>query len=308
MHGHLDDLVAMDINTDAPPPYSPIIPGTAHTPQRQPTLPTLPLHILHLVLSYVLDPLATPSRWYTSIEEELPRRRYALFRGVRPVCRPLRRVAMAILRQHYLPAYTRGLSIGCTADPMSPLPLAAHSTDPGSSNGGATEKGPSLLRAETQAQTDGDRRETRVLDRFIAIRLGLELRAAESALTEDDSPDSLRDLFTRVQPAARVEDLLCALPPELVNVQRSMGPVSRHGLPLPWDHAGVVLTPGWCQLYIAPLPLTANGGAHPGERRGREVVLEVRRGRSCEETAANVAAGLGAMCWGEVRWGDRWIG
>lgn len=291
-------------DTEAPPPYSPFDSAAPTSAIRgRTTLPTLPLHILHLVLSYTLDPQATPSKWYTSIEEELPRRRYALFRGVRPVCRSLRKVSMAILRQHYLGEYTKSVVRGCTSDPMSPLPSSSRT-----SNSAYSPMGHSThcsLDEEEKTKTQG-RRETTILDRFIAIRLGLELRAAESSLTSDDSPDSLRDIFSRLQPSARVEDLLYSLPPELVSGQRGMGPVSRRGLPLPWEYLGVSLTPGWCQLYRSSIPLGSSGGGSGGERRGREVVLEARRGRTCEETAQNVAVALGAMRRGDLPWGDRY--
>jgi hypothetical protein len=68
----------------APPPYTPSFPTSCST---RPNLANLPLPLLFRIISLTLDQDATPSRWMSDREEERVRRVWALFRGLRGVCR-----------------------------------------------------------------------------------------------------------------------------------------------------------------------------------------------------------------------------
>jgi hypothetical protein len=73
---------------DPPPPYDP---PSAQRGTKQPrpaaSITTLPLHLLHRIISLTLDPNATPSRFSGDFEEEKVRRMWALFLGLRGVDR-----------------------------------------------------------------------------------------------------------------------------------------------------------------------------------------------------------------------------
>ncbi|RXK39467.1 hypothetical protein M231_03300 [Tremella mesenterica] len=129
--------------------------------------------------------------------------------------------------------------------------------------------------------------------------VGHQLRSTESSLTEE--PDSLREIFVRLQPCARVEDLLSSLPSFLISVGQPFERSARRGVPLPVEYLTVGLTPSWCQVF---LNTTEVGMTNERGRRG-ELVVEVRRGKGSEETVQRIGKGLGELRAGTVGWGDR---
>ncbi|ORY28153.1 hypothetical protein BCR39DRAFT_535740 [Naematelia encephala] len=266
-----------------PPPYSASSsPATPHGPA---SLSNLPLHLLHRILSYTLDQKATPSKWYSDSEEERARRIWGLFRGLRGVDRRFHLVATSILRTLYLDQYQTQLLAGISSDPFPASSIIPTTdTDPSSD---FTSHSFLALRG----------RETAVYDRFIAVRCGEELRKAESELSEES--EGLRDIFSRLQPAARVEDLLLSLPTRLITLESR----PNYGqLPLSHAYLSVVLTPTWAQVWTHASPVV---GAQRGARTGKELVLEVRRQRGCEATVQRLNQGLQDMINGLVSWGGR---
>jgi hypothetical protein len=67
-----------------PPPYAPT---SASATKHAASFSTIPLHLVHRIISLTLDPRATPSRFSGDDEEERVRRLWALFRGIRGVDR-----------------------------------------------------------------------------------------------------------------------------------------------------------------------------------------------------------------------------
>lgn len=134
---------------------------------------------------------------------------------------------MSMLRSRYLSAYLSQVRVPYTSDPF---PVASSSSAGGSlpiyseqqslsSSSFYDAYGRPLTRSTVYAQgphssssSSSDHvyrsrgRETAVFDRFICLRVGSDLRRAESDLALDG--DEERDLFVRLQPAARLEDLL----------------------------------------------------------------------------------------------------
>ncbi|GFZ48515.1 hypothetical protein JCM24511_06263 [Saitozyma sp. JCM 24511] len=284
---------------EPPPPYSPSaqsppqafrpLPQSARPgpsrPRRRASLSTLPLSILHSIIAYTLDPKATPSLFRADSHEEWVRRVWGMFRGLRGVDRRFYLVSTSLLRELYHPAYLSALR-GASTDAFphdSPL-------DPGPDGGGD---------ATIQSQSVFARRgrETAVFDRWIAVRVGSELRQVESSLSEEGEAEE--DVIKRLQPVARIEDLLLTLPPRLISPQPETGssPPPR-SLPLPHSHLSINLTPGWAQVYLHPRPYTAGGG-------GRELVLEVRRQKDAEGSVRRIGDGLEDLQRGLVSWGGR---
>jgi hypothetical protein len=75
-----------------PPPYTPDLltnpPPPHRSTRRKPTsISSLPLSLLHSIVSYTLDSRATPSRFRGDVHEEWVRRVWGLFRGLRGVDR-----------------------------------------------------------------------------------------------------------------------------------------------------------------------------------------------------------------------------
>ena len=257
----------------APPPYTLYASSSSTRRRTRPTLASLPLHLLHRIFLLTLSPSSTPSRFSAPDDEERTRRIWALFRGLRPVNRTFYRVATSILHDLYLAAYGRLVQV--TSDPVS-------------SDG--------LQGVDGGDVVDGKTREGAVLDRFIAVRVGAELRRMESSLT--DESDAEAEIFTRLQPSARAEDLLRTLDRRLVSPSAATRP---RQLPLSWGHTFVVLTPGWAQVYVSSTPV-----ARP--TRGaklRDLVVEVRRAKSMEETVRRISIGLIDISKGVIPWGGR---
>lgn len=123
-----------------------------------------------------------------------------------------------------------------------------------------------------------------VLDRFVALRIGQDLRRAESDLTEDTGEE--RDIFHRLQPAARIEDMLLDLPGTLV--RPTCPDMVLLEFPLPHPLLKVKLTPGWAQVYMQ-----------------KTMVVEVRRGRNVDETITNIRQGLEYVRGGVIALGSR---
>lgn len=138
-------------------------------------------------------------------------------------------------------------------------------------------------------------REGAVLDRFVALRVGSELRRAESALSEDAGDEDA--LFAYAQPAARVEDLLRSLPLTLVTDDRPVVAVA-HAFPLPHAHVSVALSGRWVQVFLHFSPVGARRST------GRALVVEMRRRASPEETVERLGVVLDAVRAGHIPWGS----
>ncbi|OWZ36264.1 hypothetical protein C356_04741 [Cryptococcus neoformans c45] len=275
-----------------PPPYTPL----AHSgrPSAKPCIANLPLHIVHRILIFTLDQKATPSKFWSDPEEERVRRLWGMFRGLRGVNRVFWLVATSILRTHYLPSYLALVKSPYSSDPFpfesSSLASASLSIDPYDLGDVYAMRG----------------RETAVLDKFVATRVGEELRRIESELSEGSEAE--RDIFRRLQPSARSEDLLSTLPQTLITPTTllPLPPAPKRALPLPQSLLSINFTPTWAQLYInaSPVALTKAGG-------GREIVVEVRRVdregkmRSLEGTVRMIGEALEDMRRGLVKWGGR---
>lgn len=127
-----------------------------------------------------------------------------------------------MLRSKYLSAYLSQVRVPYTSDPF---PVAAGSSggqfsslpvygDSGSPSSFYDAYGRPVARHLSDSHSDDHSsdllrsrgRETAIFDRFICLRIGSDLRRAESDLSLDG--DDERDLFVRLQPAARLEDLL----------------------------------------------------------------------------------------------------
>ncbi|ODN81428.1 hypothetical protein L202_01859 [Cryptococcus amylolentus CBS 6039] len=265
------------------PPYVHAPPTAA-----RPSLTTLPVHLVHRILLLTLDQQATPSRFWSDAEEERVRRLWALFRGLRGVSRVFWLVATSILRAHYLAPFLNLIKPGYSSDPFpfesSHLSDPSLSFDPSAGGSVYAERG----------------RETAVLDRFIAVRVGEELRRVESELSEGSGAEV--DIFQRLQPAARIEDLLSTLPPHFITPTSILPspPPPKRTLPLPQALVSISLTPNWAQVWINAqvVSLARKGG-------GKEMVLEVRRVGTLEGVVARIGEGLDDLRLGLVGWGGR---
>ncbi|WVQ84898.1 hypothetical protein IAT38_007061 [Cryptococcus sp. DSM 104549] len=275
-----------------PPPYTARLPRTTHpTPSQRASFASLPVHLVHRILVLTLDQKATPSRFWQDPEEERVRRVWALFRGLRGVNRIFWLVATSILRALYLEPYLTQIRHPFSADPF-PYE-SSHLGDPSS---GLTVDPASL--GSVYASRG---RETAVFDRFIAVRVGEELRRVESELSEGSEAEM--DIFARLQPAARIEDLLLTLPPSLLTPPHLLPaplPPPTRSIPLPHPYLSVSLTPTWAQLYI-------HGQAVVSTEKpvGRELVVEVRRTGGLEGTVRRLEEGLDSVRLRVVPWGGR---
>lgn len=152
------------------------------------------------------------------------------------------------------------------------------------------------------------KRETAILDRYIAITVGEELRKVESDLSEESG--GLDELFHRLQvrslirmpikadrkPCARIEDLLLTLPTSIITLFLSSG---NQTFPLPHSHLAITLTPSWVQVILHSRPVWEPGN------RSKELVVEVRREATLEGCARRVGEGLDDIRRGFVTWGER---
>ncbi|BEI93678.1 uncharacterized protein CcaverHIS019_0601370 [Cutaneotrichosporon cavernicola] len=226
-----------------------------------------------------LDPSATPDAWAWDMEMEGVRRLHWLFRDLRAVDRRFYLIATSILRDRLLPTYTSLLQVPSS----SPLPPP-----------GTDSTNQPIFAARS--------REAAVLDRFVAMRLGEDLRRLESTLSEDSGEEEV--LFSRLQPAARVEDLLLRLPRHLIAPPpvdgKCVGEL-RQALPLAHAHVAVTLSPLWAQLWLSYSPV--NVPNTKGGRAGRSLVVEVRK----EKNPENIVRAFGqALEWlhnGQIGWG-----
>ncbi|KLT38543.1 hypothetical protein CC85DRAFT_229953, partial [Cutaneotrichosporon oleaginosum] len=255
------------------PAYTPCTPR--HGPA---SFSTLPVALVHRILMLALDPSATPDVWAWDLETERVRRLHWLFLDVRAVNRRLYLIATSILRDRLLPTYTARLHVHSSA-PLRP---------------GADATGQPVFAARS--------REAAVLDRFVAMRLGEDLRRLESTLSEDSGEEEV--LFARLQPAARVEDLLLHLPPHLITPPpadgRCLGEL-RQALPLPHAHVAVTLSPLWAQLWLSYSPVNVPNTR--GGRAGRSLVVEVRREKSPEVMVKAFSQALEWLSRGRIAWG-----
>ncbi|WOO77006.1 uncharacterized protein LOC62_01G000606 [Vanrija pseudolonga] len=256
-------------------------PARAVSPRPPATLSSIPLGILHRILQLTLDPRATPERYRADPEVESARRLWWLFRSIRGVDRRFFLVATSIVRARFLPIYQSQLPPGTSSHPFPPVGNAEDVT------------------AEPVFKRRS--REAAVLDRFVAVRVGEDLRRAESELCEDSGHET--EVFTRLQPAARIEDLLLTIPPSLIT---PWGPraAPHAALPLPHTHLAVALSPLWAQLHLSYSPITA-ANLTGFNRVGRTFIVEVRRGRSPEETVRRIHEALEDISRGLLPWGSR---
>ena len=109
---------------------------------------------------------------------------------------------MHILRSTYLPAYTSLLRAPYTSDPfpLSSPPSTTTTTPPAASITTSTPTPDLSLLPSPQ-------RETTTLDAFIALKVREDVWADASEL-HLERDETFRDLFERVQPRARCEDLV----------------------------------------------------------------------------------------------------
>ncbi|KAL1413311.1 hypothetical protein Q8F55_001067 [Vanrija albida] len=264
---------APDTHAHAPSPRA--------SPRPPATLTSIPLGVLHRILQLTLDPRATPERYRADPEVESARRLWWLFRSIRGVDRRFFLVATSIVRARFLPIYQSQLPPGTSSHPFPPVGNAEDVT------------------AEPVFKRRS--REAAVLDRFVAVRVGEDLRRAESELCEDSGHET--EVFTRLQPAARIEDLLLTIPTNLIT---PWGPRSapHAALPLPHTHLAVALSPLWAQLHLSYSPITA-ANLTGFNRVGRTFIVEVRRGRVPEETVRRIHEALEDISRGLLPWGSR---
>lgn len=206
-------------------------------------------------------------------------------------------VSTSILRSLYLPSYASYIKGGNTTAPIPEvsLPLEDGSVDT-----------PVL---------EYRKRETAILDRYIAIKVGEELRKVESDLSEESG--GLDELFHRhqvrpplsppvwladtLQPCARIEDLLLSLPSTLVSLRipPPLTALRSTSFPLPHSNIAITLTPSWVQATLHSKPIWQPGN------RSRELIVEVRRDTSLEECARRVGEGLEDVMRGYIAWGEK---
>ncbi|KAK8853040.1 hypothetical protein IAR55_003741 [Kwoniella newhampshirensis] len=279
------------MNTDTfapPPPYFPTASTSLRSRSGKASMTSLPLHLVHRILLLTLDRRATPSRYWSDPEEERVRRIWGLFRGLRGVNRVFWLVATSILRAMYLETFLSLVQKGFSSDPF-PYD-SSHLTESGNDGDEA--------QIATRSVYAGRGRETATFDRFIAIKVGEELRKVESELSEGG--EGGREIFTRLQPAARIEDLLLTLSPKFISPTTTpANAVPGRSLPLPQSHLSITLTPTWAQLYL-------HSGSVTASKRGRkELVVEVRRTETLEGTAKRVEEGLDDLRRRLLEWGGR---
>ncbi|WVF73215.1 hypothetical protein IAT40_008034 [Kwoniella sp. CBS 6097] len=263
---------------------------------------SLPIHLIHRILSLTLDQRATPSTYESDPEEERVRRIWALFRGLKGVNRVFWLVSTSILRAMYLESYLSYIKPGYSSDPF-PFD-SSHLSDP-ALDLHLDSSDPSNRSPESSSVYENRGRETAVFDRYIAVKVGEELREVESVLSEGS--EAVGDIFQRLQPAARVEDLLVNLPPELIIRYSPSAQINRI-LPLPQTHLSVNLTPSWASLYLHPTPVSRSSASGRGGHRGgggKELVVEVRRTNTLEGTVKMIGDGLDDINRRLVAWGDR---
>ncbi|CAD6572618.1 MAG: proteasome regulatory particle subunit [Tremellales sp. Tagirdzhanova-0007] len=273
------------MQNDILPPYSPSRTfASTREPGVRASIRHLPLHLLHRILTLTLDPLATRSRFSSDPREEKVRRLWYLHKALRGVDRTFYLVATSILRTLFLSQYLQQVLPNLSSDPFPHTSIISPGAD---------------SHAESSKSVFASRgRETAVYDHFIALRVGEDLRRMESELSEEGQGE--RDIFTRLQPTARLEDLLLSLPTHLI---ASVGPRNPPAsFPLPQSHLSVSLTPSWVQLFLHASPFGARGR---NKKHGRIMVLEVHREGTLEATIRMLGEGLNEVRKGAAQWGDR---
>ncbi|WRT70432.1 uncharacterized protein IL334_007430 [Kwoniella shivajii] len=272
-----------------PPPYAATSTYRAYNRSQanKKGISLLPLHLVHRILSLTLDQRSTPSKFWSDPEEERVRRIWALFRGLRGVNRVFWLVATSILRGLYLESYLSHIRPNYSSDPF-PYE-SSHLDDPALGNADIDTTSTSVY--------EGRGRETAIFDRYIAVRVGQELRQVESSLSEEG--EAIGDIFGRLQPTARIEDLLLSLPSTYIVSATSSPSPPPQGLPLPQSHMSVTLTPTWAQVYLHSQPVSST-------RRGsKELVIEVRRIGTLEGTLKRIEDGLDDIQRRLAPWGGR---
>ncbi|KAI0920291.1 hypothetical protein AcW1_002074 [Taiwanofungus camphoratus] len=179
-------MVIVDEKMFAPPPaYVAVGPASLplFTPQdlrRTHTLVQLPSHLLLRVV-YEIFPRGQPEGQRKTL--------YWLCTSLRLVSRALYVASMHVLRSTYIPAYARLIRAPYTSDPFPMASAEAEQSDPCAS------------------PVQSIQRETRVFDRFLALKVHEDVLADESEL-HMEREESFRDLFDLMQPRSRLEDLV----------------------------------------------------------------------------------------------------
>ncbi|KAJ7326326.1 hypothetical protein DFH08DRAFT_916859 [Mycena albidolilacea] len=252
-----------------PPPYS-----KANSPPPGPpggvwrTLSALPPHLL-LQIVY-----ATFSDAY-DIEDAREQRKtlYWLTVGLRLVNRVFYTTSMNVLRSVYLPLYDSLIRPPYTSDPF---PFSHTSHPP------THAKSLSMSSTQTVSPRSGltsVQRETPILDLFIALKVRDDVWADDSDLHLSRAESTFSDLFSLMQPRARIEDLVreYGVAEGVVYIDRRRGgKVTVH--PLPFSALSVSFS-----SRRVGLVLTTGGGSGAGSVRGgaasKRTIVEVPRTR-----------------------------
>lgn len=175
---------------------------------------------------------------------------------------------MHVLRSTYLPAYNSLIRRPYSSDPFPhTLPDSCESTA-------------SILTLH---------RETKVLDLFIALKVRQDVYMDDTELHLENT-ESLRDLFSFMQPKSRLEDLVYQLGVEkgVISGSEKVGPqrkvVSSQLPPVPYSALSVSFFTNKVGLF-----LTTRTGK-------RTILVETGRGKGgLEGIAQNLVSGLGKM-------------
>lgn len=100
-----------------------------------------------------------------------------------------------------------------------------------------------------------------------------------------------------------MEDLLLTLPAYLITPTAPPKGELYLALPLPHPHLAINVSPLWAQLWIHYQPVFEP--VAPGKRVRRILALEVRRGRTSEDTVQRLKNGLDAIRMGRLDWGQK---
>ncbi|KAL1680105.1 hypothetical protein EV122DRAFT_276525 [Schizophyllum commune] len=199
-------IVNMEKAAPAPPPsYSaatqgpPPFPSGSHRKRRITDIPP------HLLLNIVYATLPQTPYLDESTAERQRRVLYWISMNLRIVNRAFYIACMHVLRSIYLPAYESLVRPPYTSDPF-PLLISAPSYEESTSE----KHGPPPTSQEALPTPFPDTlpRETRVFDLFIALKVREDAWADATSL-HLEREEAYKDIFSVLQPRARLEDLVC---------------------------------------------------------------------------------------------------
>ncbi|KAJ7846428.1 hypothetical protein B0H14DRAFT_2357677 [Mycena olivaceomarginata] len=271
-----------------PPPYS-----KANSPPPGPpggvwrTLSALPPHLL-LQIVY-----ATFSDAY-DIEDAREQRKtlYWLTVGLRLVNRVFYTTSMNVLRSVYLPLYDSLIRPPYTSDPF-PFSHTSHSPTHAKSLSMSSTQNCIPRSGLTSVQ-----RETPILDLFIALKVRDDVWADDSDLHLSRAESTFADLFSLMQPRARIEDLVreYGVAEGVVYIDRRRGGVRTPGASAVDLRASEREREGPTSVTVHPLPFSALSVSFSSRRvglvlttggGGKRTIVEVPRTR---DEALEVAA------------------